>query len=76
MTLTNLERELLSCVEELGKGVEDCMRRLIEQERSLARLQKELHESLNGLEQSLQATEPKPEPEPEAKQPRGFRFRR
>jgi len=74
MTLTNLERELLSCVEELGKGVEDCMTRLIEQERSLARLQKELHESLNGLEQSLQAPEPKPEPE--AKQPRGFRFRR
>ena len=74
MTLTNLERELLSCVEELGKGMEDCMTRLIEQERSLARLQKELHESLNGLEQSLQASEPKPEPE--AKQPRGFRFRR
>ncbi|WP_240453989.1 hypothetical protein [Chachezhania antarctica] len=74
MTLTNLEHELLSCVEELGKGVEDCMTKLIEQERSLARLQKELHESLNGLEQSLQATEPKPEPE--AKQPRGFRLRR
>ncbi|QUS36266.1 hypothetical protein [Falsirhodobacter algicola] len=74
MTLTNLERELLSCVEELGKGVEDCMTKLIEQERSLARLQKELHESLNGLEQSLQAPEAKPEPG--AKQPRGFRFRR
>jgi hypothetical protein len=74
MTLTNLERELLSCVEELGKGVEDCMTRLIEQERSLARLQKELHESLNGLEKSLQA--PEPTPEPEVKQQRGFRFRR
>ncbi|MCA0940555.1 hypothetical protein LCM28_11780 [Salipiger pacificus] len=74
MTLTNLERELLSCVEELSKGVEDCMTRLIEQEKSLARLQKELHESLNGLEQSLQA--PAPKPETEAKQPRGFRFRR
>lgn len=70
MTLTNLERELLSCVEELGKGVEDCMTRLAEQEDMLAKLQKDLHESLNGLERSLQA------PEPEARQPRGFVFRR
>jgi len=70
MALTNLERELLSCVEELGKSVEDCMRKLIEQERSLAHLREELHESLNGLERSLQA------PNPEERPPRGFLFRK
>lgn len=67
MTLTNLERELLSCVEELGKGVSDCMTRLAEQEDMLAKLQKDLRASLSGLESSLQdapsleATEAQPE---------------
>ena len=75
MTLTNLERELLSCVEELGKGVTDCMTRLAEQERMLAKLQKDLRTSLSGLEDTLQsASAPEPEqPAPRTEKPtRGF----
>jgi hypothetical protein len=73
MTLTNLERELLSCVEELGKGVSDCMTRLAEQEDMLAKLQKDLRASLSGLESSLQDAPPLETTEAQPEKPvRGF----
>lgn len=73
MTLTNLERELLSCVEELGKGVSDCMTRLAEQEDMLAKLQKDLRASLSGLESSLQDAPPPEKTEAQPEKPvRGF----
>ncbi|WP_375262627.1 hypothetical protein [Palleronia sp.] len=74
MALTNLERELLSCVEELGKGVTDCMTRLAEQERMLAQLQKDLQESLSDLEGSLENAS-RPQLTSPQKPARGFRLR-